>query len=156
MVLMVKSREGRVDYAPKTAVRFGKRNSKTDSVEPRRSDTLYANQLPLSIGYQPYQTDAPSWENDKVGFRHYLNRHNSKDVFGRRVSYMSPADVGINAQGAVEDNYHVMLNWGRDILLVGNSVGIGGNALARGDAMYRLGVTVEDAVNKVDTTILRW
>ena len=154
-VLTVKPSEDRVDHAPKTAVRFGKRDGATDPVEPRLGDTLYADQLPRSIGYQPYQTDGPSWENDKVGFRHYLDGRNSKDVFGKKVPYMSPPDVGINAQGAVEDNYHVMLDWGRDILPVGNSVGIGGIALARGDAMYRLGVTVQDTVNNVDTTIFR-
>ena len=155
VVLTMKSIGDRMDYAPQTAVRFGKRDSKIDPVEPRRGDTLYANQLPRSIGYQPYQTDGPSWENDKVGFRHYLDGRNSKDVFGKRVSDMSPADVGINAQGAVEDNYHVMLDWGRDILPVGGSVGIAGIALAHGDEVYRLGVTVEDAINNVDTTIFK-
>ncbi|WP_262250055.1 DUF4861 domain-containing protein [Parapedobacter soli] len=152
-VLTVKPSEGSMDYAPQTAVRFGKRSSATNPVEPRQGDTLYADQLPLSIGYQPYQTDGPSWENDKVGFRHYLDGRNSKDVFGKKVSYMSPDDVGINAQGAVEDNYHVMLDWGRDILPVGNSVGLGGIALAHGEDVYRLGVTVDDAINNVDTTI---
>lgn len=151
--LTVKPTQDQVHYEPQTAVRFGKRDGAADPVEPRRGDTLYADQLPLSIGYQPYQTDGPSWENDKVGFRHYLDGRNSKDVFGKKVSYMSPADVGINTQGAVEDNYHVMLDWGRDILPVGGSVGIGGIALANGQDVYRLGVTVDDAVNNVDTTI---
>src|SRR5690606_2644891 len=130
VVLTVKQAENDIVYEKKTAVRFGKRNGLTEPVQPRREDTLYADQLPLAIGYQPYQTDGPSWENDKVGFRHYLDGRNSKDVFGKKVSYMSPSDVGINAQGAVEDNYHVMEDWGRDIMPVGNSVGIGGIALA--------------------------
>src|SRR3546814_5990698 len=118
VVLTMKSIKDRMDYAPQTAVRFGKRDRATDPVEPRHGDTLYADLLPLSIGYQPYQTDGPSWENDKVGFRHYLDGRNSKDVFGKKLSRMSPEDVGVNAQGAVEDNYHVMLDWGRDILPV--------------------------------------
>ena len=49
---------------------------------------------------------------------------------------MSPENVGINADGAVEDNYHVMADWGRDILAVGNSVGLGGYALIAGDSSY--------------------
>src|SRR5690606_33997541 len=151
--LTVKTTDDSPVYEKRTAVRFGKRDSATSPVTPRHADTLLADQLPLSIGYQPYQTDGPSWENDKVGFRHYLDGRNSKDVFGKKVSYMSPADVGINTQGAVEDNYHVMLDWGRDILPVGGSVGIGGIALANGQDVYRLGVTVDDAVNNVDTTI---
>ena len=66
---------------------------------------------------------------------------------------MSPENVGINAQGAVEDNYHVMADWGRDILSVGNSVGIGGYGLMVGDKLLRLGVTVDDSVNNVEKTI---
>ena len=151
--LTVKPTGDRVDYRPQTAVRFGKRDGATNPVVPRRGDTLYADQLPRSIGYQPYQTDGPSWENDKVGFRHYLDGRNSKDVFGKKVAYMSPADVGINERGAVEDNYHVMRDWGRDIMPVDGSVGIGGIALAYGHDVYRLGVTVNDAINNVDTTI---
>src|SRR3546814_9771322 len=46
-----------------------------------------------------------------------------------------------------------MLDWGRDILPVGGSVGVGWIALAHGDEVYRLGVTVKDAINNVDTTI---
>lgn len=139
-------------YNRRTSVRFGKRNSHDSPVKPRTSDTLYAHQLPKSIGYQPYQTDGPSWENDKVGFRHYFDGRNAKDLFGKKVSYMSPEEVGVNAEGAVEDNYHVMEEWGRDILAVGNSAGIGGIALLAGDSLIRLGVTVEDSVNNIELT----
>src|SRR5690606_12084136 len=38
--LTVKPINDRVDYVPQTAVHFGKRDSKTDPVEPRRGDTL--------------------------------------------------------------------------------------------------------------------
>jgi hypothetical protein len=142
------------DYTTRTSVRFGKRMGADSPVQPRTSDTLYANQLPKSAGYgyQPYQTDGPAWENDKVGFRHYLDGRNAKDVFGKKVSYMSPETVGISSSGAVEDNYHEMKEWGRDIMAVGNSAGIGGIALMIGDSLYRLGVTVNDTVNNVEST----
>jgi len=142
-------------FVRQTSVRFGKRSSATDPVQPATSETLYKNELPKSLGYQRYQTDGPSWENDKVGFRHYLDGRNAKDVFGKRAAYMSPENVGINAAGAVEDNYHVMADWGRDILAVGNSVGIGGIALFKGDSVLRLGVTVNDSVNNVEKTTFK-
>lgn len=138
------------DYNKRTSVRFGKRTSANTPVQPKTSDTLFANQLPKSLGYQPYQTDGPSWENDKVGFRQYFDGRNAKDLFGKKVSYISPENVGINAEGAVEDNYHVMEEWGRDILAVGNSMGIGGIALQIGDSLARLGVTVDDSINNVE------
>lgn len=144
-----------LDLEKRTSVRFGVRSSLEGKVQSATSDTFYAHELPGVMGYQPYQTDGPSWENDKVGFRHYLDGRNSKDVFGKKVSYMSPDNVGINAEGVTEDNYHVMEDWGRDILAVGNSVGIGGIALMIGDSLARLGVTQGDSLNNVDSTFFR-
>ncbi|PTN10524.1 DUF4861 domain-containing protein [Mangrovibacterium marinum] len=144
--------EKRAEYTPRTSARFGKRSSADSPVEPATSELLPANEIHRALGYQRYQTDGPSWENDKIGFRHYLDGRNSKDLFGKKASYMSPENVGINAQGAVEDNYHVMADWGRDILAVGNSVGIGGYALMAGDSLMRLGVTTNDSLNNVETT----
>lgn len=142
-------------YVIRTSARFGKRSSADTPVKSAISDTLYAKDLPKSLGYQPYQTDGPSWENDKVGFRDYFDGRNAKDLFGKTASFMSPETVGINADGAVEDNYHVMADWGRDILAVGNSVGIGGYALMADDQLMRLGVTVDDSVNNVDMTTFK-
>lgn len=142
-------------HLARTNARFGKRPAADVPVQPAASETLLANELPKSIGFQRYQTDGPSWENDKIGFRHYLDGRNAKDLFGKTASFMSPDSVGINAKGEVEDNYHVMANWGRDILAVGNSVGLGGYALMTGDRLMRLGVTVNDSINNVDKTTFR-
>ncbi|MDN3670377.1 DUF4861 domain-containing protein [Echinicola jeungdonensis] len=145
-----------VDEAPqweeRTYVRFGVRPSEADTVSPAKKDTFYPDELPGVMGYQPYQTDGPSWENDKVGFRHYLDGRNSKDVFGKKISGMSPRNVGISENGVTEDNYHVMEAWGRDILSVGTSVGIGGYALMIKDKLARLGVTQKDSLNNVVAT----
>ena len=139
-------------YKPRTSVRFGKRMLANAPVQPATSEVVNQRDLPKSIGFQRYQTDGPTWENDKVGFRHYLDGRNAKDVFGKLTPEMSPEKVGINAREAVEDNYHVMAQWGRDILAVGNSIGIGGIALVEGDQLFRLGVTVDDSVNNVAQT----
>lgn len=140
------------EYVIRTSARFGKRASKDTPVQPKTEETMLANELPKSIGYQQYQTDGPSWENDKVGFRHYLDGRNAKDLFGKKISGISPETVGINSSGAVEDNYHVMEDWGRDILSVGNSLGLGGYAVATNTNLYRLGVTVNDSINNIATT----
>ncbi|MDN3669528.1 DUF4861 domain-containing protein [Echinicola jeungdonensis] len=144
-----------IEFEKRTSVRFGKREAADQPVQPAQIDTLPADGLPKSVGYQPYQTDGPSWENDKVGFRHYFDGRNAKDLFGKKVSHMSPETVGINSEGAVEDNYHVMEDWGRDILAVGNSLGIGGFALMIDEAPARLGVTVDDAVNNVEESVFQ-
>ncbi|MGY5355687.1 DUF4861 domain-containing protein [Wenyingzhuangia sp. IMCC45467] len=143
------------NYKIRTSARFGKRMAKDSVVKPALQEVLMANELPKSLGYQQYQTDGPSWENDKVGFRHYLDGRNAKDLFGKKTTKMSPENVGINDKGAVEDNYHVMEFWGRDILSVGNSVGLGGYALIQEDNLLRLGVTVNDSVNNVERTTFK-
>lgn len=97
----------------KTSVRFGKSDGKDLPVHPDTQEVLMANQVHKKLGYQKYQTDGPTWENDKVGFRHYLDGRNSKDVFGKKLPGITPEDVGVNSKGAVEDNYHVMYDWGK-------------------------------------------
>ncbi len=142
------------EFEKRTSVRFGVRDSLNDMVKPRLTDVFFPYELPGVNGYQPYQTDGPSWENDKVGFRHYLDGRNSKDVFGKKVSYMSPENVGINAAGVTEDNYHVMEDWGRDILSVGTSLGVGGiSFLIGGDRLRRLGIIEGDQKGNVDSTV---
>ena len=136
-----------------TSIRFGKRSAGSAPIKPATRETLYAKELPKSLGFQRYQTDGPSWENDKVGFRDYLDGRNSKDVFGKLISRMTPENVGISAAGEVEDNYHVMEDWGRDILAVGNSVGIGGIAMMKNGNLMRLGVTSDDSINNIEKTV---
>jgi len=139
-------------YKVRTSVRFGKRESKTEPVKAATEETVLANQVHKKLGFQKYQTDGPTWENDKIGFRHYLDGRNAKDVFGKRIPAITPENVGINSKGAVEDNYHVMYDWGRDIFPVGNSAGLGGYALLVGDEINRLGITAKDTLNTIEKT----
>lgn len=142
--------ESELTFPPRTSVRFGKRAGPDAPVRPLTADTLLPSELPARLGYQPYQTDGPSWENDKVGFRHYFDGRNSKDLFGKTVTTISPEDVGIGADGGVEDNFHVMADWGRDVLAVGNSVGIGGINLMVGDSLSRIGTAAGDSITNVE------
>jgi hypothetical protein len=142
-----------VQTTPKTHIRFGVRQTENSRVEPALSDTFYADQLPGVIGYQHYQTDGPTWENDKAGFRIYLDGRNSIDVYGKKVSYITSDSIGIGKDGHTENNYSEMKDWGMDILAVGNSVGLGGISLKAKDSLARLGVTEQDSLNNVDSTV---
>lgn len=139
----------------KTSIRFGKREARDKPVHPDTQEVLMANQVHKKLGYQKYQTDGPTWENDKVGFRHYLDGRNSKDVFGKKLPGITPEDVGINSKGAVEDNYHVMYDWGRDIFPVGNSAGLGGFALLKDNKINRLGIIASDTLNNIEKTTFK-
>lgn len=139
----------------KTSVRFGKREAKNLPVQPATEEVLMANQVYKKLGFQKYQTDGPTWENDKVGFRHYLDGRNSKDVFGKKIPAITPENVGISAKGEVEDNYHQMYDWGRDIFPVGSSAGLGGYALLINDKINRLGILTNDTLNNVEKTTFK-
>lgn len=148
-----------VQEAPKfpirTSVRFGKREAENIPLQPATEESVNANQVYKKLGFQKYQTDGPSWENDKVGFRHYLDGRNSKDVFGKKVPAITPENVGISSTGAVEDNYHVMHDWGRDVFPVGSSAGLGGYALLIDNEITRLGILGNDTLNNVGKTTFK-
>ncbi|WP_165834845.1 DUF4861 family protein [Flavobacterium cheongpyeongense] len=142
-------------FTVKTSVRFGKREAENLPVQPVTDEVLMANQVYKKLGFQKYQTDGPTWENDKAGFRHYLDGRNSKDVFGKKTPGITPEDVGINSKGAVEDNYHQMHDWGRDIFPVGTSAGLGGYGLLVGNEINRLGILINDTINNVEKTTFK-
>lgn len=148
-----------VQEAPKfpirTSVRFGKREAENIPLQPATEESVNASQVYKKLGFQKYQTDGPSWENDKVSFRHYLDGRNSKDVFGKKVPAITPENVGISSTGAVEDNYHVMHDWGRDVFPVGSSAGLGGYALLVGNDITRLGILGNDTLNNVAKTTFK-
>ena len=142
-------------YVVKTSARFGKREAENLPVQPATEEVLLANQVYKKLGFQKYQTDGPTWENDKVGFRHYLDGRNCKDVFGKKTPGITPENVGISSKGAVEDNYHQMHDWGRDIFPVGTSAGLGGYGLFVGDDLNRLGILINDTINNVEKTTFK-
>lgn len=137
------------DFTPRTNVRFGVKDS--SGIHNQKKLTLNRDELPVPI-YGRFQMDGPAWENDKVGFRHYIDGRNARDLYGKTSSKMALDTVGITPEGDLFDNYHVMEYWGRDILSVGNSLGIGGIGMINEGKPVRLGIKLDDPRNNVDTT----
>ena len=91
-----------------------------------------------------YQTEGPAWENDKVGFRLYMDVRNGKDIFGKTTTALVMDTVG-----TFGDKYyhHFDSRWGMDILKVGKSLGAGALAIkvktnGGSDTLIRLGENV--------------
>ena len=139
-------------YTVKTSIRFGKRTTKDEPVQPATSETLSATDMPKTLGFQKYQTDGPTWENDKVAFRHYLDGRNAIDVYGKKTAEISPENVGLDSARAVVDNYHTMEAWGRDVFPVGNSAGLGGFGVIENGTIQRLGILATDTLSNVEKT----
>ena len=83
------------------------------------------------------QGESVSWENDKMGFRNYFDCRNVKDLFGK----LKPGLIIDKIHTPEIPDYHVLSDWGMDILHCGNSTGSGGLAMLEADSLYRLGST---------------
>lgn len=137
------------EFERRTNVRFGVlENNEVSAVEAL---TMSAEELPVPL-FTRFQMDGPAWENDKVGFRQYIDGRNGRDLYGKTSTEMALDTVGIADDGTLEDNYHVMLPWGRDILAVGNSLGIGGIGIIEDGEAIRLGVRLDAEENNVQNT----
>ena len=137
-------------FLHRTNVRYGKMIT-PGKIRELKTDLHGRENLPRGEGY-PYQLDGPAWENDKVAFRHYFDGRNNRDVFGKLLPAMVLDTVGITSAGVPGDTYNVMRDWGRDILIVGRSLGLGGVAMQLPDTLIRLGVLPEQVVDNVDST----
>lgn len=106
-----------------------------DSIPAGQENTDFSKQkLPQIL------TEGPSWENDRVGFRIYMDVRNTKDIWGKTTPDMMMDTVGVDPN----EFYHQRAPWGMDILAVGRSLGAGSLALkiklSNGqDSLIRLG-----------------
>ncbi|MFY9151632.1 MAG: DUF4861 domain-containing protein [Prolixibacteraceae bacterium] len=83
------------------------------------------------------QGESVSWENDKMGFRNYFDCRNVKDLYGK----LKPGMIIDKIHTPEIPDYHVLSDWGMDILHCGSSTGSGGLAVLEADSLYRLGST---------------
>ena len=65
--------------------------------------------------------EGPGWESNKVGYRLYLDWRNAIDIFGKKTEAIVLPQVGQDGF----DSYHLMQDWGSDILKAGKGIGIG-------------------------------
>lgn len=140
-------------FPVRTNIRYGKMTS-PGVIEEFSSDLHTSADVAEkgAPGY-PYQLEGVVWENDKGAFRHYYDGRNNRDYFGKRVPQMVMDTVGIDESGAPADTYHVLREWGRDVLSVGNSFGIGGLAAWVDDSLFvRLGRLAGETADVVDST----
>jgi len=65
--------------------------------------------------------EGPVLENDLVAYRYYADSRHRFDIYGKTVPDL--------VMDTVSWNYHDIMNWGSDILKVGNSLGLGSPAI---------------------------
>lgn len=128
-------------FEKRTNLRLGIHQEDGSYLEVDRYVTPPANE-PFKI---IAQGESVSWENDKMGFRCYFDCRNVKDLFGK----LNPGLIIDKIHTPEMPDYHVLNDWGMDILHCGNSLGSGGLALLENDSLYRLGSTETYEYQKV-------
>lgn len=117
-------------YDVKTAKTYAEISTKTDGKWEGRKyigGTVFKNVDKLKLA--PEHTDhsfdiryeGPGWENNRIGYRLYLDWRNAIDIFGKKTSENILPKVGQDNF----DSYHEMSDWGADILKAGKGIGIG-------------------------------
>ncbi|SHH75546.1 DUF4861 family protein [Flavobacterium defluvii] len=117
-------------YDIKTAKTYAEISVKTDGHWEGRKyigGTTFnnVNRLKLAPEHTDHSFDiryeGPGWENNRIGYRLYLDWRNAIDIFGKKTSQMILPIVGQDNF----DSYHEMSDWGADILKAGKGIGIG-------------------------------
>lgn len=74
--------------------------------------------------------EGPVLENDKIAYRIYADSRHRFDIYAKKVSDL--------VMDTVSWNYHNIMDWGSDILKVGNSLGMGSPGIFYEDTIYTL------------------
>ncbi len=82
--------------------------------------------------------EGPILENDLVAYRYYADSRHRFDVYGKTVTDL--------VMDTVSWKYHDIMNWGSDILKVGNSLGLGSPAIWYQDSLYTLSKCEEKTI----------
>ncbi|MFD1604669.1 DUF4861 family protein [Flavobacterium artemisiae] len=117
-------------YDIKTNKTYAEISAKTDGKWEGRKykgGTVFKNvdRLKLAPEHTDHSFDiryeGPGWENNRIGYRLYLDWRNAIDIFGKKTSENILPKVGQDGF----DSYHEMSDWGADILKAGKGIGIG-------------------------------
>lgn len=74
--------------------------------------------------------EGPVLENDVIAYRYYADSRHRFDIYAKSVTDLVMDTVGWN--------YHIITNWGSDVLKVGNSLGIGSPVIWYQDTLHTL------------------
>ncbi len=120
-----------------------------DPANKNKLNGAYISQSKITIPQElPAQNkwvmfEGPVLENDLVAYRYYADKRHRFDIFGKKVSDLVMDTVGWK--------YHDIMDWGSDILKVGNSLGIGSPAIWYQDSLYTLSNCKVKTIEVIDS-----
>lgn len=88
--------------------------------------------------------EGPVLENDLVAYRFYADSRHRFDIYGKTVTDL--------VMDTVSWDYHNIMDWGSDILKVGNSLGLGSPAIWYKDSLHTLSICEEKTIEVVENS----
>ncbi len=116
------------------------RNRVSGPYQSRKKITVPADLAPQN---KWIMFEGPVLENDKVAYRYYADSRHRFDIYGKRVSNL--------VMDTVSWAYHDIMDWGSDILKVGNSLGMGSPAIYFRDSVYTLSICDSKTIEILET-----
>ena len=86
--------------------------------------------------------EGPVLENDLIAYRYYADSRHRFDIYGKTVPEL--------VMDTVSWQYHDIMDWGSDILKVGNSLGLGSPAIWFQDSLFTLSNCAEKTIEIVE------
>ena len=86
--------------------------------------------------------EGPVLENDVIAYRYYADSRHRFDIYAKSVNDL--------VMDTVSWDYHNIMNWGSDVLKVGNSLGIGSPAIWYQDSLYTLSKSAKKEISIVE------
>jgi rhamnogalacturonyl hydrolase YesR len=87
-----------------------------------------------------FPIEGAGWESDRAGYRVYLDKRNTVDVFGKKLPGAVLHLIG-QGRDPYKGSYHDESDWGMDIWHVGDSLGAGSLGVLRGGMATQIGDT---------------
>ncbi|MEM9822257.1 MAG: DUF4861 family protein, partial [Bacteroidota bacterium] len=88
--------------------------------------------------------EGPVLENDLVAYRYYADHRHRFDIYGKTVANL--------VMDTVSWQYHDIMNWGSDILKVGNSLGLGSPAIWYKDSLFTFSDCESKTIEIIENT----
>ena len=117
-------------------------NNKDTIVSPYETQKVLHIPTDLAPQNKWIMFEGPVLENDQVAYRYYADSRHRFDIYGKTVSDL--------VMDTVSWDYHNIMDWGSDILKVGNSLGLGSPAIWYQDSLYTLSTCKEKVIEVIE------
>jgi hypothetical protein len=141
--IILSSTKSKQQAKPFTAIKFAKSERRSERYYPISNESVAISSLDNDKPYT-YQLGGPSFENEKVAFRYFLNKSGFIDVLGKTKNGLILDSAGLG------EDISKLCPWGMDITQAEGSLGLGsimiGEKSPFADSTLRFAISTADSL----------